>query len=69
MDLDRSLPCQHPNVFGCPNHGVQAREYLRIVGLYWIALRRARIVEMPADSLPIPYALTDKGRAALAVEK
>jgi hypothetical protein len=29
MDRADSLPCQHPNVLGCPNHGALARLVLR----------------------------------------
>lgn len=29
MDRADSLPCQHPNVLGCPNHGPLARALWR----------------------------------------
>lgn len=31
MDRADSLPCQHPNVLGCPNHGALARLVLKEV--------------------------------------
>lgn len=30
MDRVDSLPCQHPNVLGCPNHGPLARELMKL---------------------------------------
>lgn len=69
MDRMDSVHCAHPNVFGCPNHGGDARAFLRYLGLRrWIATH-GEPLEAAAAQWPCGYYLTPKGHAAATLSE
>lgn len=68
MPIDDSLPCQAPNVFGCPNHGEAARAFRR-----WardgvpVPHELVGRVSHSIDNYPVDYWLTEKGHAVTAI--
>jgi len=65
MDRARILMCGHPNVAGCPNHGDITREILAALRRQYKHRRPDILAFGERDTVPVPYALTRKGREAV----
>jgi len=65
VDRARILLCGHPNVAGCPNHGDVTREILAALRRQYKASRRETFAFGERATVPVPFALTDKGREAV----
>jgi 1,2-phenylacetyl-CoA epoxidase PaaB subunit len=55
--------CAHRNILGCPNHGAYALRMARNDFLMWREKGIQVWVVAPRAHVPIPFSLTDKGRA------
>jgi hypothetical protein len=66
MDRDSSIRCGHPNVFGCPNHSLWAKNALALLTTPLAADGEAWLREFRRDEWPCGFVLTEKGHNAAA---